>query len=405
MDKQVLIHSIQSYLEELCVKLPHRLTGTPENRRATTFFRETAESLGLETESQLFSCFDWNESPARLTAGGEEFPVRVSPYSLSFSGEAELVLASNIDELVGAAVTGRIVLLRGDIAAHQIMPKNFVFYNPDEHKRIVSLLEEKRPAAIIAATGRDPDLAGGAYPFPLFEDGDFNVPSVYMKDIDGERLAGHAGATVSLSFDSERVASSGENIIAARPGRDPQRIVVTAHIDSKKSTPGATDNAGGVAVLLALGELLSGTEGPFRVELTALNGEDYYSVPGQMLYLEKNRERMDDIMLAVNLDGAGYAGAPTAWSTYGTGNLLETAVRKAVEGNPGFIAGEPWSQGDHMIFAMSGRPAVAITTGDLVRVSRDITHTGKDTIETVDPVILADLAIALKGLILLLENE
>ncbi|MEZ4997668.1 MAG: hypothetical protein R2758_09480 [Bacteroidales bacterium] len=32
---------------------------------------------------------------------------------------------------------------------------------------------------MIGATGRSSALAGGVYPFPLIEDGDFDIPSVY----------------------------------------------------------------------------------------------------------------------------------------------------------------------------------------------------------------------------------
>ena len=48
------------------------------------------------------------------------------------------------------------------------MPKNFPFYNPDHHKRIIDLLENKAPRAIVAATSRDPQMAGARISlFPL----------------------------------------------------------------------------------------------------------------------------------------------------------------------------------------------------------------------------------------------
>jgi len=100
MDKGDLARSIRGYLEELCVKLPHRAVGTPENMRATAFFRTTAESLGLKTEAQEFACIDWTESPARLAAGDDEFTVRASPFSLPFSGEGELAAVSAMDRRV-----------------------------------------------------------------------------------------------------------------------------------------------------------------------------------------------------------------------------------------------------------------------------------------------------------------
>ncbi len=44
------------------------------------------------------------------------------------------------------------MLVRGELAREQLMPKNFPFYQPEEHQRIIHLLEAQKPLAIIAAT-------------------------------------------------------------------------------------------------------------------------------------------------------------------------------------------------------------------------------------------------------------
>jgi Zn-dependent M28 family amino/carboxypeptidase len=56
------------------------------------------------------------------------------------------------------------------------------------------------------------------------------------------------------------------NILATRPGllHPEQRVVVIAHFDTVADTPGADDNASGVALLLGLAEVLQ----PFRFERT-----------------------------------------------------------------------------------------------------------------------------------------
>ena len=146
----------------------------------------------------------------------------------------------------------------------------------------------------------------GVYPFPLIEDGDFNIPSVYMTEEEGNRLLFSVGRTVSLSSISTRVPGKGCNVVARKGSPSGQRIVVTAHIDAKKGTPGAMDNASGVVVLLLLAELLGEYTGGRLIELVALNGEDYYAVPGQMLYLAQNKDRFHEILLNINIDGAGY---------------------------------------------------------------------------------------------------
>ena len=64
----------------------------------------------------------------------------------------------------------------------------------------------------------------------------------------------------------------------------------------------------------------------------------------------------------------------------------------------GLAEGPQWYQGDHSIFVMAGRPAIAITS-DIGEVSREITHTPKDSPEIVDPGKVAQIAMALRAFI------
>ena len=112
-----------------------------------------------------------------------------------------------------------------------------------------------------------------------------------MTEEEGERLLSYAGKTIALNSISTRVPGKGFNIIARKGSQSGRRIVVTAHIDAKKGTPGAIDNASGVVVLLLLAELLIDYAGNNLIEIVALNGEDYYAVPGQMCYLRDYQDR------------------------------------------------------------------------------------------------------------------
>jgi aminopeptidase YwaD len=284
------------------------------------------------------------------------------------------------------------------------MPKDFPFYNPDEHKRIVHLLETKKPLAIVAATSRDPALAGGVYPFPLIEDGDFDIPSVYMTDREGDRLATHAGSRISLDIKAERIPSSGCNVIA-RKGADPnRRVVLFAHIDAKDNTPGAIDNAAGVVVLLLLAELLADYSGNLGLELVALNGEDYYSAPGEQQYVRLNAGRFAEITLGVNVDAAGYVQGDTAYSLYDCPVDIADLVRQSFAAQPDMVEGELWYQSDHGLFIQHHRPALAITSERFNELTTYITHTPKDSPEIVDMNKLVSIALALRDLLLSLNR-
>ncbi|MFO8182886.1 MAG: M28 family peptidase [Candidatus Aegiribacteria sp.] len=395
------------YMEKLCEEIRERSVGSRGNRMAADFFEREISSLGWETEKQEFEAMDWMDGGAELSVGENFFQVFPSPYSIGCDVEEELVGISGVEELEHADIGGKVVLLHGEIAGEQLMPRNFVFYNPEKHRRIISLLDTGKPAAIACATGRNASLAGGVYPFPLIEDGDFHIPSVYMTEEEGSRLLAFAGDTVKLSSRAERIPGGGFNVVARRGGPSAGRIVVTAHIDAKKGTPGAIDNASGVAVLLLMAGVLSEYGGPVQVEIVALNGEDYYAAAGQMLYLRRNRDRFDNILMNINIDGAGYSEGPSAFSFYSLPKNMENIARAVMDEFDSITEGPPWPQGDHSIFIQNGCPAMAVSSlwfTDNID-SQEITHTTKDRIEIVDFGRLADIARALSLICERVSNE
>ncbi len=389
------------YLDILCNRIGERCVGSDGNREATRFLEKELAAAGWKTSAAEFDAIDWEDGGARLECDGNSFEVFVGHYSLSFKGSAPLLAISTIDELEHAEITGKIILLHGPIAREQLMPKNFVFYNPEESRKIIALLEKGNPAAVIGATGRNSALAGGVYPFPLIEDGDFDIPSVYMTEEEGMRLAVHSGSQANLESVSERIPGKGYNIIAARGPEDAGRIVVTAHIDAKKGTRGAIDNATGVIVLMLLAELLRDYNGKRQIELVAFNGEDYYAVPGQMNYIAANQEKFGNMILDINIDGAGYHEGPSAFSEFNLPEELSEKLTHIIDSYPGLTKGPQWPQGDHSIFVQFGVPAVAVTSKWFIdnMESQDVTHTPKDRPEITDCHKLVEIANALNELI------
>lgn len=387
-----------AHLHMFCDEVPTRQVGSQGNADATAFFARTMARLGFATTTPAFDCIAWKCDGASLVVGGQPFVAQVSPWSLGASVRAPLRVVTTVEELVTAELAGTVALLRGPIAREQLMPKHFPFYNPEEHQRIIALLEAKGPRAIISATDRDVAMAGAVYPFPLFEDGDFVIPSVYVDDEVGEGLAVRAGATVDLVIRSERRPARGENVVARR-GPGAPRVVVCAHIDAKHGTPGALDNAAGTTVLLLLAELLAGYDGGLGLELVAINGEDNYAVPGELRFLADNEGRFGEIVLGVNLDGLGYREGPSAYSLYGCPPALAAKVRGVLGARPGLVEGEPWYQGDHMLFLAKERPTLAITSERVAELMARYIHTSLDRPELIAPERLAEVAEALADLV------
>jgi len=389
---------VSDYLTRLTA-YPDRHVGGEGNRAATQLFAEVAEGFGLTVRRVDFDCLEWEYGAASAAAGGERFALDVGPYSHPCELRASLVAASSVEQLETLDAEGKVLLLHGEIASGQLMPKNFVWYNPEEHKHIYGLLEAKSPAAVIAATGRDPELVGSQYPFPLFEDGDFETPNAYMTDVEGKRLLAHVGEEVALRIDSERIPVTAEHLVAFKQGDAAGRIVVSAHIDSRKGSPGALDNASGVATLLAVAELLGDyTSGP-TVEFVPFNGEDNYANPGEMLWAAENEGRFGDIVLGINIDDSGQRGAVNNVSLYGCPEELERIVLDAARQRNGIEPGPQWYQGDHMILVQNKAPAIAIASSEMERFMAEYAHSERDRIELADPVLIAETARYLRDVV------
>lgn len=158
---------MKQLLQEICIP---RAAGTEGNRKVTEMIRNSFEEYGLEVHGIPFSCLVWNSGDSYLCYEGGLICVHVSPFSNPVRGNAITREISSVEELRRSECEGEILFLTGKLSEEALQPKDYPFYYPDEHKEIIDLLEEKKPLAVIGV--RD----GG----PMFEDGNFTIPSGYM---------------------------------------------------------------------------------------------------------------------------------------------------------------------------------------------------------------------------------
>jgi aminopeptidase YwaD len=384
---------VDRLLQALCGVDPDRRPGSPGNEQAVDLVADLLADLGWSVDCPRFPVVDWEGWPGALSVGSLTWPVAPSPYALGWHGSAPLHAVADEAQL-DADHADAIVLLHGQLTAAPLTPKGYPFYGSERDDRVVARLEACGAVAVLAATGRAPDLAGSWDPFPLIEDGAFLIPTGNLTSKDGhavlEHLAGVDAPSVDLRLPSRRWPSTARNVVARR-GDHPARVVVVAHIDSKPGTPGAVDNASGVVALVRAAELLADAELDLTIELVAMNGEDYYAAAGEQHYLASTD--LANVRLAVNIDGVGFRGSPTAISGY----ALPEGV--AVPRLQGVVPGPSWPQSDHMLFAMAGRHAVALTTADAQTVLHTVAHSPRDTPDLVDLDVLEDTARAVAALV------
>lgn len=103
------------------------------------------------------------------------------------------------------------------------------------------------------------------------------------------------------------------NIIVRFGPVDKPRIVLGAHYDSYKNSPGADDNASGVASLIELAFLFGTSDGPvnFGYELVAYATEEppFYNHPDKMgsgIHAKKLAEDGTDVAFVLSLDQLGF---------------------------------------------------------------------------------------------------
>lgn len=375
---------IAEVITELCADASGRPTGSRANQQAVWYVHRKLQDLGYQAELHRFPCMDWQDLGSILEAGGHPIPAVTNPYSPAGSAAGRVMHASTISELRNLRSSNALIAVSGELTLEPLMPKNFPFYNPEHHKEIIYLLEALEPQAVIAVTAAEKVT-------PICEDGDLAFPSVTVHADHAAALVGEAPVWAELAVRTRTASSEGANCIAVKDRGSKQRIVICAHIDSHRQTPGALDNAAGTAVVLASAAMLREYRGPYSLEFVFFNGEDYYSNPGEQLYITLNSNRFSSIALAVNIDGAGFRSGRTACTSYQCSEQVSAGFSELILNDPAFIIGEPWYESDHSLFIQQGCPAVAVTSEKLEEVTA-VTHTPSDTTDQLDYSVLSQAA-------------
>jgi aminopeptidase YwaD len=362
---------LRNHMTMLCETIGARPTGSVKNKAAVDYAYGVLQKCGLQVRKQSFDCIDWENSGATLLVDGQSVPVEPAEYSLPCSIEKEFICIDTVAALQKAELSGRIAVLYGELCDEPLMPKNFEFYNPDEHKQIIALLEEKNPIAIITISTNNEHI---------IQDGDFSIPCAVVCADMLDTFLQSVTCKAKLIINTKRIPTEAHNMIATHGAKN-SKVCFSAHIDTKPAAPGALDNASGVSVLLALAESLSEKEYPFQIEFALLNGEDYYSVPGEMVYMG---DLTPEYKLSINVDGIGLKGSPTSISFYECPQKITNWIIEHVEKATGIEQIEPWPMGDHMIFATAGIQTIALTASSIFNLIDTVIHTTSDDMKNID---------------------
>lgn len=383
------------FLDEIVKERP---VGTDPNQYVLNILQEEALQRGYDFILLPFECKVWERGKSFIETGNSSYEVYPSPFSKPYNGPGDMIVVHSLEELAEADFCGKLLFLRGAIAADSLMPKDYPFYYPDEHKQIIDLLEEKQPRAVIAVTGRHPMC--GLEPFPMFEDGNFSIPSAYTDEATAARILENSTASKLCIASGIAASKSSQIVITKMAQKESQgKIILCAHMDTKYATPGAIDNAAGVAVLLETMQKLKGYDGCYDLEFVPSNGEEYYEAKGELAYLEYLGNSSAPVKLVINIDGPCHKVSQTAVSSYNFDDELGKKLNEEMSKRSNIVSGPQWYAGDHSVFAYQGLPCIAVTSSNLFEGVLELTHTDKDTVDQISYGLISDTADFLAGFV------
>ncbi len=207
---------------------------------------------------------------------------------------------------------------------------------------------------------------------PYVKDG---YPWEYTQQIDGE--------SVSVN-----------NVVGYFKGKDSKRAaVISCHLDAVAGSPGAVDNASGVAALLQTAAKLSADKNALETDVIfcAFNGEEQFFL-GSIAFVEEFKGSYEQVY-NINYDcvGATYGGDyMLGASSDEVGYKLNMAVRKVFDDCDIGYSEFPVSsvRSDHLSFHNAGIPNITLTQINVLSQN----HSPQDTIDRLDKGLIDELS-------------
>jgi peptidase M28-like protein len=297
--------------------------GTPEGARAEEYLFGLLKGFGIpKVTIEDVPFFGWFHNEAYLTINGSKgesrsFPCEPIVYT-AFT-KALGIIAPIVDVGAGTAEDFEQVDVSGKIAlityAHGRLPYDVMFeigyyvHDPDNtmagKDQVMSWIAEEEQRAYEAAVEAGAVGFVGVYPLNItpylcFEGGDAfagttgSIAGVGLKKSDGAALremVSKGGDSATLILTGEMKKSVTRNIVGVIPGKSERVIQVTTHHDTMWL--GATEDASGVAVVLALTKAYAAKYKNKRPEKTLvflLEAAECLFVIGSRGYIERHKE-------------------------------------------------------------------------------------------------------------------
>ncbi len=338
---------------EFLTGIAPRFAGTGAEAIAASYIENEFRSYGLEAWVENFAIdnsYVIEENLLRVTSPEQidlEFiPVAYSPSIDNIDNGPLMRVTGKVENL--EQLSGRVVLAERDLKV--------------EGKNYLRTLADASPLAVLTYFSDWPPYSEIWFDPP-------GAPVLWISASDAQHMIelleqGEVEAEVQLRARSENATS--RNVLALLPGQSEEIVVVGAHHDSMLS-PGAVDDASGVAVVLEIARALS-TENLPRTILFVTFGSEEVGLLGSTEFMSEHAE--NKIVAAIIFDSIapgpenGLRVGLVDSGEYATTEWLDFYIQELAE-NLGFYSkselfGAVGAYSDHVSFARAGVPATWI---------------------------------------------
>jgi len=352
-----------------------RPAGSTNFARTVEYVATQLSRLGYAVDRETFPVWYFEESRPPLLSVVGPTRLELQPLTLVYSastppqGVEELIESIGLarpEDVHGHHLQGRIAL----IARGQLYLRDKVA-NAAAAGASAAIIYNNQPGPVPSGTLIEPA----------------KIPAVFISQDEGQRLldglrSGPIRGKLVVTTSIEKRSS--QNVIGVKLGsRNPTEIVVVgAHADSVKVSPGANDNGSGLAAVLETARLLARVQTARTIHIVAFGAEENGLVGSHFYTLGHGRM----VVGMVNMDMVG-RGSGLQIGNEGT-NILAVDLAERVARRLGLqVRRFKSGQSDHVSFEQASVPAVFITTGN-----DDAMHTSGDVADRLDPTLIAHAA-------------
>lgn len=364
--------NIYDHIKAIASKDDARITGTEGEEAAADYIAEQFESYGLDLRRQEFDIVNWFDGSASLEMTSPEIKVfDVANYQYSCATPEAGIDAAVVDCGLGypedfpADTAGKIALIsRGEFTFAEKVQ------NAAKAGAVAAIIYNNRPGAVDGTLG-DPS----------------EIPAMEMLQEDGLYIINmlDGGNTVNLSMYSECRIDYGtsQNVIgslkADRGNESNGTIVIGAHMDCV-DTPGANDNASGVATMLEIARVLSESKLAYNIEFAAFGAEEIGLV-GSYQYIDSlSEEEFNDTIAMINMDMVGVGEAVGVMTVDEAAESFVADLAEVYLDKYGYPHDRSTSSSsDHEGFELSGIPSVFLDYHEDPNY-----HTDEDSLDKID---------------------